>query len=66
MTHLVNVEVFDALGIFFKKLSRPMTKKLVVGNLKLKGSVIPCIVKGDIIRVNEGQLLVLTFVFNAS
>lgn len=36
-----------------------MAQQFVIGDLELEGSVVPCIVQGNIIRMDERQFLIL-------
>ena len=57
-THLLGVEVLRAVGVLFEQLTAAVPEKLVVGNLQLKRLVAPLLVKSDVIRMDEGELLV--------
>ncbi len=55
--YLFGVKVLFAILILFKELARPMAKQFVIGDLELEGSAVPCIVQGNIIRMDECQFL---------
>jgi hypothetical protein len=56
--HLVRIEVLGAIGGLLEDLARAMTEELMISNLQLKCAGVPCVVEGDVVRVNECQLLV--------
>jgi hypothetical protein len=56
--HLVRIEVLGAVGGLLENLTRAVTEKLVICNLELECAGVPCVIEGNVVRVNECQLLV--------
>ena len=54
----LRIEVLLAIFALFEQLSCAMTEELVVGNLQFECLAVPFVVELDIIRVNEGELLI--------
>ena len=55
------VKILLAIRGLLEKLSRTVSKQLMVCYLKFKGSVVPGVVQVFVIRVNESQLFVRRF-----
>ena len=55
---LLRVEVLRPVGVLLELLAAAVSEKLVVGDLDLEGTRVPCVVQVGIIGMDEGQLLV--------
>ena len=56
--YLLRVEVLRAIGVLLEELAAAVTEELVVGDLYFECAGVPLVVELDVIRVDEGQLLI--------
>lgn len=59
LTYLLRIKVFLSISTLLEEFARSMAKEFVVSDLKFESSAIPCVVKVDVVRMNERQLLIL-------
>lgn len=58
MTYLLGIKVLLPVCVLLEELAGTMAEQLMVGNLELERTVVPCIVQVDIVGVDERQFFV--------